>query len=346
MSTAPDSVNQDGTTGGKQLFVTLPFEIRQKIYRMVFLNTKPLGVPSGARSGHEDFGWEMPGFRDCDHRLEFPIPFFRVCRLVYHEASTVLYSENTFAFKIWMRSYEMAVFPASAPLRMVDHIARTKDTGFPIDRIRRYTIKVELQDDCDYWGVYRSSRMVCEVLAATPDLRSLHIDLELKSNIEDESLYRVLVPFMILRNIQEVKINGYFHPYSHNIDWKASPPPYFTNPLISLMKGSSPVEDIPEIYEDLCLYAKPFQRCEIQLAEVDRAMQVLDIDLFKRLREDIMKCIYVHEVTILPHSPDHDADTQVKAVYSSEDEESTARIPPLEFENDTEAEFASDSENS
>ena len=282
----------------KPQLLTLPFEIRQKIYRHLFLTSRPLGIPSGARSMGDDFGWHMPGFSDFGIRKHtfLPVNFLRVYRAVYHEASKILYSENTFATKIWTKERSgYAFFFAGDTLHTVSHMFEAKETGFPIQRIKRYVIKVELQAEGEYSAVYDSARKVYEVLSATADLRSLHITLELKGAIEDQSLYRVLEPFSLLRNVQSVAIDGSLAP--HRGECVPSPPEQYASDLRRLIEGDSPVQDLHKMLDVLYDYARKHYDPE-DFIKLFYAVQDKNVQEFKRLRCEMMAEIDAYHADI------------------------------------------------
>jgi hypothetical protein len=115
----------------KQSLLELPAEITREIHRCLHLNPRPIGHPSGGRESGDDFGWDEP--RECNLNTSI----FLVCKKMYNEGSVVLYSENTFAFRIWE---DRGV--SYAPFLKADHIKNSERRGVPIKRIKKYKILV------------------------------------------------------------------------------------------------------------------------------------------------------------------------------------------------------------
>ncbi|MCJ1461128.1 hypothetical protein MMC28_011510 [Mycoblastus sanguinarius] len=195
----------------------MPRKVRNKIYRFLLRNDRPIGYPSGCQNRNDDFGWDLPLSVENygQGKFDLAFPMLQVCHQVYDEGSPILYSENTFAFKIRERfAEERAEFLGWRGPN--DHIAYSKGEGVPVEKIERYVIKVELESASEFEVVRRSIRMTCAVLSQSFKLRQLDIELEAWGVETFESLVsketypvsRILQPFAMLRNVQTVHFKG------------------------------------------------------------------------------------------------------------------------------------------
>ena len=137
----------------------LPLKIRFKIYRYLYLNTKPIGIPSSRQYHEEHFGW------DVSRALKLPVAALRVCQQLYHEGSTILYGENKFAFKINENGEKLVSF-----LKGKHNDGIKERRGFPVEKMKRYVIIVEIQREEEFRTVQASVIRVCRSLSYSPEI--------------------------------------------------------------------------------------------------------------------------------------------------------------------------------
>jgi|SRR5579862_3948869 len=213
----------------------------------------------------------------------------RTCRQILFESRRVLYGENIFQIKIWEKDYaERAYF------LYCDHFAEGAELLFPwIKDIRRFEILVEVQNAYEARNVKSAVRAVCRLLSEFPKLDYLHISLYSCGTFSAQSVSHVLESFTLLRNVRRVTLDGV--------------PPVYSQYLKRKMTGSSPLDHLPKMYEALELYAGHFDLCEKSLQQACDAMEIDDIDGFKRARTRIITDVTEFMSNAKSHLFDHDA---------------------------------------
>jgi hypothetical protein len=90
-----------------------------------------------------------------------------------------------------------------------DHfgLEATQRFGHPVKDLRRLEITVELQDECEVWGVKAAVRAVCCVLSETYKLDYLRIKLDGRGHFNAQSFDRVLESSTLLRNVRKVVLD-------------------------------------------------------------------------------------------------------------------------------------------
>ena len=289
----------------KALLLGLPRELRDKIYRNLHLNAKPLYYSSGlgGADSHDKFEWDE--LKDCN----LSSGLFRVCRQVYEEGSAILWGENVFAFKVWEKYGE-----ERAPFLRADHIECSRNGGVPIHKIKKFKIIVEFQSDEEFWFVRSSVRKVCQVLSDSPMLQQLDISLEFEQP-DIQVSPRVLDPFAMLRHVSSVTISGV--------------PPQYALYLKSVMEGSAPLNHLPKMYQALQSFAGPFDHCEKYLQRACQAMEDCDSEKFKHVREMVIDSVDAHMEFVRAHLFDHDAKIDTEASGDSSSEQSKGEAVEL-----------------
>lgn len=290
----------------KASLLGLPRELRDKIYRNLHLNEKPLYYSSAPRVAgpHDKFEWdELVG-------CNLSPALFRVCRQVYEEGSAILWGENVFAFDVGSEGgLERASF-----LR-ANHIELSRKRGVPIHKIKKYRIIVMIESgSLDLWFVRSSVRKVSQMLSDSPVLQQLDISLELEQPDIDGSP-RVLQPFALLRHVSSVTISGV--------------PPQYALYLKSVMEGSAPLDHLPKMYQALQTFARPFGHCERYLQRACQAMEDCDSEKFKYVREKVIDSVDAHMGYVRAHLFDHDAKIDSEASGDSSSEQSKEKAVGL-----------------
>ena len=328
----PSKASSEEIPSPSATLLRLPYEIRQNIYRNVLLFPRPLGRPSGYRhSVDDDLGWIwLRG----ESNNNSPFCILLVCHSMYAEGSAILYGENTFAFKIYDgKGEECADFPS------YDHIDQAEESGFPIEKVKRYVIKVEVPSNEEYPIVRSSVRRVCKVLAATPKLSFIHIQIELCRDDTEDWLHSVIRPFSVLRNIKEVIIEGYREKHIFQTDlWDAVSQQastrsechklfmekvkdnhllrgsYMKQPFLpvevarelkELMEGDSS-KGLYKMYDVLHDYASQFREVDDLLLAALESAENGDAESFKRRRAKIIAAIDDHIASTKPRIFAHD----------------------------------------
>jgi hypothetical protein len=85
-----------------------------------------------------------------------------------------------------------------------------------------------------------------------------------------------LQPFTYLRNVGRVDVCGVAKPRDKEY-------------LIDVMQGDSPLDHLPKMYDALDYYGRPFFCCARDLREARNAVDDGDVELFKRVREKVIK---------------------------------------------------------
>lgn len=219
--------------------------------------------------------------------MQFSIAVLSVNRQFYAEGCDVLYGENTFAFKIWEKYGDgLAYF-----LQYWRHPREAKDAGFPLEKVKRYFIKVKLQDVDEFEVVEDCVKSVADVLSETPKLTQLDIKLELSEGVE--GVKRVLESFALLRNVQTVNL--------------VDVPPEYAKYLKTVMEGNEPVVRLARMYQALESYAGPFVHCGNQLQEACEAMEEFDVEKFKTIRAEVITSVEEHMEEAKSALFEHDA---------------------------------------
>lgn len=300
--------NDKSSVVSKASLLGLPRELRDKIYRNLHLNAKPLYYPSGAvdADSHDKFEWdELVG-------CNLSSGLFRVCRQVYEEGSAILWGENVFAFKVWEQyGEERATF-----LRAPNHIENSRKRRVPIHRIKKYKILVEIHLKEQFWSTRSSVRKVCQTLSDSPVLQQLNISLEIENEEPDNQISsRVLEPFALLRHVSTVTIDGVS--------------PQYALYLKSVMEGSAPLDYLPKMYQALQSFAGPFDHCEEYLQMACQAMEDCDSERFKHIREMVIDGVDTHMKLVRAHLFDHDAKIDSEASGNSSSERSKGEAVEL-----------------
>ena len=93
-----------------------------------------------------------------------------------------------------------------------------------------------------------------------------------------------LQPFTRLQNVGRVDVRGVVK--SH-----------YKQYLIDVMQGGSLLNNLPKMYDALEYYGGPFYYCEEDLEDACEAMEDGDVELFKRVREEIIEKVTACMVT-------------------------------------------------
>ena len=306
--------------------LALPLEIRQRIYRNLLLNSKPLGyIPKSLRSGDDPDVTCPRAYSNDDSvvsELEFDI--LRFCRSTYDDGSAILYGENVFAF--WVRSNHNWGPFFEFPMNFVFH----EDKGdFPSKKTKRRSININMDYPSEYHALYMSTLRVCEVLADLPNLHSVHVKLDLRHEALRGLHHIVLEPFSLLRNVRNVSVKGYYLEWIRDNDladklcsqgassdqclrqlkkilgpdrvfedrWVKQPalPSEYVEKLTGDIKGNSPVNHLPRMCRALVGYTDMFKHCEMtyadKLEDAFEAVQDRDIDAFVFFRGEVIAAI-------------------------------------------------------
>jgi hypothetical protein len=197
---------------------------------------------------------------------------------MYNEGSVILYSENTFAFRIWE---DRGV--GYAPFLKADHIKNSERRGVPIKKIKKYTILVQLQDEDEFYAVRSSVDAACRTLAKTLGLQQLDISLQLDRGVR--SCNRVLQPFASLRGLRSVAFRGI--------------PPRYAKYLESKMISSASQDQVHGMFDVLQDLAGHFKFCDSDLENAWDAIEDVNVKRFKKLRLEIIKKIDVKWLFIM-----------------------------------------------
>jgi hypothetical protein len=93
-----------------------------------------------------------------------------------------------------------------------------------------------------------------------------------------------LQPFTYLRNVGRVDVRGAVKPCDKQY-------------LIDVMQGDSPLNHLPKMYDALAYYGDPFSCCWGDLDDAYGAMEDGDVELFKRVREEVIEKVTARMVT-------------------------------------------------
>lgn len=93
-----------------------------------------------------------------------------------------------------------------------------------------------------------------------------------------------LQPFARLRNVGRVDVHGVVKPQ-------------YKQYLIDVMQGGSGLNNLPKMYDALEYYGGPFYYCDEDLEDACEAMENGDVELFKRVREEIIQTVTACMVT-------------------------------------------------
>ena len=250
-------------------FLGLPLQLRIQIYRILLVNPRPIGVPSGCRVDGDDFGWDQP-FRYMYKKTKLPLSkalnTLLVCRQICAEASAILYHENTFAFKILESSGKgLAFFLKKGGV--CDNLYEAKAAGVPIQKMERFVIKVEVLSNW-YFPQQSSVRSVTRVLSQNFRLSQLDIYLEDDQPSVSKSVIRVLEPFKYLRNVEHVNFVGV--------------PPVYANYLTIIMtKSPQALTGLMRSYFDIQRIMKPGSYAE---EELQKACEMVERNHVLRFR--------------------------------------------------------------
>ena len=266
----------------RKSFLSLPPELRIKIYRYLLLSPLPM-----YRSA-----WY---YHHCNRvSLESPWPFdfstavLSVCRQTWIEGGAILYGENVFALRIsrarFTNNGRLEPFSSLWRFSSLEFlIAKTECTGFPIKRIRRIDFMIELGDEFPSRPIKHSIRQLCRFLSESSVPRCLNIIL--KCEPMDIRHASVLEPFTLLRNIQTINIPGIPPVYSH----------YLRN---LMLEGSPPLDGLPRLYHELVESAGGFsftKNTEIVLQDALEMMERGDSEGFLVLRNKIFDLYHLIE---------------------------------------------------
>lgn len=207
----------------------------------------------------------------------------RTCRQILSEARIILYSENTWKLRIWEEetrgrySFQLVFMLNHFPWRY--KYGQNNDAALLVPRakeMRRWEIKVQVQDLDECRRAKRGVKVVCITLAKFCHLEYLHIILY---GDDSYQLHRVLERFTLLR--------------ARKLDLTGVPSAYGVY-LRSVITGSSPTTsdyDLRAMYQALKTFAEPFEYCETFLDEACRAMEHEAWSQFRALRKKIIASV-------------------------------------------------------
>ena len=260
------------------VFLALPAEIRNTIYRLLLCDHEPISSL-----------WKPRDKR----RILFP-SILRTCRQVLSETQPILYGENIFSMKIFHRFLE----GPRAYFLKCDHFGLEAEgcVQHMLRYLRRLDIVVELQDEEETRSVKSAVTAVCKVLSGLPQLDHLHVTLDGRGyNAQSHS--RVLSGFALLRNVQNVILDGV--------------PKVYGKYLKSKMTGNSPLDHLPKMYDALLYFAGHFDCCEKELQEATNAIEDDDVKCFKSVRAEIVILVSNRMKDATDRLYDHDANKPV-----------------------------------
>lgn len=277
-SIAPKGVPTKHSLENPCLFLDkLPPELRIIIYRLVLVTDEPISDSPSVRR-------KEPMCRRHHPNL------LRTCRLIYSEAQPVLYSENTFQLRI------NEALPGDVKfigrLDFVKHAKRYR-RGFHCLRRFKITVRVfNLKERTEFRDTKSTVRSAATALAEIPYLDYLHITLD-KSRTLESIDYRIFEDFTMLRKVRTVEFEGVSPVYASYLQTK--------------MTGRTPVDHLPKMYDALVHYTGSFEWTQKALKEAADAMEVNDVELFKRVREGIVSSVDEYIENARSHLYDHDA---------------------------------------
>lgn len=238
----------------------LTVDLRNRIYRYLLVNPD-LGNPSLLAP---------PFWKHNDYEFGFTTSILLVCCQIYNEASSSLYSLNTFCV-----SFEQ---PLCSSLRYIP--ARTCAPCYNF-HIGRYTNKYLLPPamlNVRQWKILVGSQYstamgyirpegfarFCSILAIHPPVSLEVLVLPIIPKGNHISAQQILEPLYALRNIQRCIIRD--HPLDQTTNTITVPLlamyPGLADELVTLVQGNSPVELLARMIRGLVKYAQSFERFE------------------------------------------------------------------------------------
>jgi hypothetical protein len=190
----------------------LPAEVRLKILRELLWQPEPLKKIARVESTNYAF---------------YPA-ILATCRKLNEEGCTVLYEENTVDVIFFCHAFRYNQYRISWMGYATD-LKRVSESLSRRARKLRITVMVYRRRDASTDIVRSGLRNLVKILQANPQWCSLNIRL-----ISEELVEGILRPFGILRRLRHVNVTGVS--------------PQFAAKLSELMRGDSPVTDLPKMY--------------------------------------------------------------------------------------------------
>jgi hypothetical protein len=281
----------------------LPVEIRLNILRELLWQPEPLKIRRqwssfglcAVAAPIFNFSYAHPSNRNYVEitNYTFHPAILATCRKLNEEGSAVLYEENTIDVLFYYNGFDFNEYRSDWMGYSVDLASVSKSLS---RRARK--LKITVKVDCPNYMPADSVRMylrdLVKVLQANPQWCSLDICLEYdehdpsefgySESDEDEILLteEILRPFGTLRRLRHVHVTGVSQQ--------------FATKLGELMRGDSPVIDLPRMYESLAQYtyaslsresltSKPHEY--IRLAQ--QAMDVGNAPDFYKYRDKVLR---------------------------------------------------------
>ncbi|KAI9846678.1 MAG: hypothetical protein M1837_003733 [Sclerophora amabilis] len=276
-------------------FLSLPGEIRNKIYRLLLcdFNTGLVGVldPAGCEdSSHKDETYScgewmgLTGRRCKLKKSQLHLAILSTNRQIYSEGIKILYGENVFSIRLWQAKSRLRIHF----LDNGGHFERGLRKGSREDHrpalIRNYEITVAAS-----YG--RSCPPLREALAhvyyllrlENMQLHQLNLVLD-TSNLQPpwdiekpEFVFRILEPPYDVPIVARANVNGV--------------PPRYAKYLKDVMEAKYPVPGLPRMYRALQEATGSNRECQADLERACQAMADDDMERFKRIRTSIIAYI-------------------------------------------------------
>lgn len=247
-------------------FFTLPYEIRQKIYRELLRADEPV-----KNRRRVPFAIYIPAMRGQGLQPQI----LATCRQINSECGNMLY-DNTFYITV-------------AEFITTSYLIQNHDTYLDEQRIQSLIFqrmtRLELMLDNEMWfGNWgKAVETIGRVLAHLPELKCLCINILSTVLSEQEvsstssahtSIWR---GFMMIRNVQQVTVRGL--------------KPVWQQLLIERMTSST---SIPRMYYALELFAKPIESAKSALEQAYQAACLDDLKKFVSARQKVIRIVNDH----------------------------------------------------
>ena len=263
---------------GGPSFLSLPFDVRIMIYRLLLVADEPLACECGTGIDPEDLQWAYSG----EYHLQPAI--LRACSQLHREASPILYRENTVVIQV--DGFDPAAVEDVDYESDLDIRARTFFMNFelidgefdqacppPIKQFKRVEIAIETAGlDLETLGSVITT-LCSSVLLEMSALQ--HISLHLMRDPTTPNNHLALAPFGVLRDMRSVYIDG--------------PVPLpFAERLKGLMLGNAPQENVKMMYHLLEDYVNGPKGNLSELQRASNALLEWDVEKFKEIRSQIL----------------------------------------------------------
>ena len=240
----------------------LPAEIRLKILRELLWQPEPLKIRREMRSLHLcpipapllylSYGTE-PSYGDYVETTNYAFhpAILATCRKLNEEGCPVLYEENTVDVTFYCNPFDCDEYRSDWMGYAVDLASVSKPLSQRARKLR-ITVRIERPNSLPATIMRTYVRDLVKVLQANPQWCSLDIRLEFEerdhsefesSDDEEDEIQlneEILRPFDTLRRLRHVEVTGVSAPFAAT--------------LSGLMKGDSPVTDLPRMYDSLAQY--------------------------------------------------------------------------------------------